>query len=115
LYDGGETINDELGDRPIVIEFKSHYSDVSDQTAIILGDYKLIHYLSTGEYELYDLSTDPDERWNLAAEDGERREELAALLAGIIRDHQGGFYAEPPSPLEAQRVQEELRALGYIQ
>jgi arylsulfatase len=111
---GGETIRD-LGSRPIVIEFNSHYPDVSDQAAIVLGNLKLVRNLASGEVELYDLAADPAERRNVATTDVERRDRLAALLDAILREHQGGFYARAPSPLETMRVQEELRALGYIQ
>jgi arylsulfatase A-like enzyme len=113
--DGGATVRDDLGDRPIVLEFNSHYPDVSDHTAILLGNYKLIRNLATDEYELYDLTTDPLERRDLAEVDEELRSRLAALLEDIVRDHQDGFYSGAPSRLEAQRVQDELRALGYIQ
>jgi arylsulfatase len=111
---GGETIRD-LGSRPVVIEFNSHYPDVNDHAAIVLGRAKLIRNLANGAQELYDLASDPAERRNLADADPERRDRLAALLDGIIREHQNGFYSGTPSPVEAMRVQEELRALGYIQ
>ncbi|MGH2570995.1 MAG: sulfatase-like hydrolase/transferase, partial [bacterium] len=111
---GGETIRD-LGNRPIVIEFNSHYPDVNDQAALVLGNAKLVRDLVSGELQLYDLAGDPGERRNLATADPERRDRLAALLEGIIREHQSGFYSGAPSPLETLRVREELRALGYIQ
>jgi len=112
---GGATVRHEIGDRPIVLEFNSHYPDVGDQAGVLLGNTKLIRHLASGNQELYDLTTDPDEHMDLADREAERRDRLAALLDAILREHEGGFYSRSPSPLEAQRVQEELRALGYIQ
>jgi arylsulfatase len=110
---GGETLHTAMGVRPIVLEFNSHYPGISDQTALVLEGHKLIHFLETGAYELYDLANDPEERRNLAETEPARREELTRLMEGIIRDHHEGLFAEV-NPLEAERVREELRALGYV-
>ena len=60
---------------------------------------------------LYDLGTDPNEEQPLPVEGaGARLEtELASLLAGMARAPRG------PVPTRTPKLQERLRALGYVQ
>ena len=44
------------------------------------GDWKLIEWFEDGSLELFDLSDDPGERKNLAAEKQEKAQELRAKL-----------------------------------
>ena len=65
-----------------------------------------------GTLELFLLDTDPSELANLAAQDGERAAELAALLEEWIERH------PVPAPGSATEVSQEqierLRELGYV-
>jgi hypothetical protein len=71
--------------------------------------HKLIRR-TAGATELYDLVSDPLEQHNLAAERPEVVERLDAELQDIISmPHTSGADLEVPAEL-----QEELRALGYI-
>jgi arylsulfatase A-like enzyme len=49
--------------------------------AVRMGDWKGIHYVDTGLFELYDLKSDPGERRNVATEHPAVVEELLALMA----------------------------------
>lgn len=44
------------------------------------GNYKLMHYFDTDEYELYDLSKDPNEQHNLATKKPEIKEKMAKTM-----------------------------------
>ena len=55
-----------------------HRQDPS--SAVIEGDWKLVHRIVTGQYELFDLEADPEEENDLAAEHPERVKHLARML-----------------------------------
>jgi hypothetical protein len=46
---------------------------------------KLIHKISEGTVELYDLAKDPTEQTDLAPEDDARKARLQHLLSGYLR------------------------------
>ncbi len=76
------------------------------------GDWKYIEAPLEQTRELYDLSTDPDERVNLLA----RRPELASELAGRLeawRSGQEGLALGPVQEADDEEL-ERLRALGYV-
>jgi arylsulfatase A-like enzyme len=76
------------------------------------GDWKYIEAPLEQTRELYDLSTDPDERVNLLA----RRPKLADELAGRLetwRDGQEGLALGPVQEADDEEL-ERLRALGYV-
>ena len=54
---------------------------------VVLGDYKLVDYPGQGE-ELYDLTVDPHERQELAAEEPETVERLRAWLPPLAGESQ---------------------------
>ena len=55
-------------------------SQTYPQSAIRLGDWKLVHFYEGDRDELYRLSTDPSEKSDLAANEPARRRELRARL-----------------------------------
>ncbi|MYF70460.1 MAG: DUF4976 domain-containing protein [Proteobacteria bacterium] len=57
-----------------------HYQTGTPQSAIRLGDYKLIKYYEGNKTALFDLSNDVRERNNLAVQMPEKAAELEALL-----------------------------------
>ena len=57
-----------------------HYQVGSPQSAIRVGDYKLIKYFEGNRTALFDLSTDVGERHNLAMQMPEKAAELEARL-----------------------------------
>jgi arylsulfatase A-like enzyme len=85
----GETVHPVAGESllPVLEESSTArerplFFQWSGGRAVIDGQWKLVSWAgkkgSEAEWELYDLSTDKTETRNLAAEQGERRDELAA-------------------------------------
>ncbi len=82
-----------------------------DKHAIRRGRWKYIEAKDEDSYELYDLTSDPGEKRNLAAEDGERKAELAKALHTWLATPAAGTTTQSMSPDAARR----LEALGYVQ
>ena len=54
--------DESLDERPLTWYYPHHHgSGHRPSAAIRLGNWKLIHYLASGESELYDLAVDPGE------------------------------------------------------
>jgi len=69
-------------------------------------------YIAAPEPELYDLSSDPGELTNLAREEPERVEKLAAELIAIEQNAAGPFDVSPSKP-DPQTLR-MLRSMGYV-
>jgi len=71
----------ELAERPIFWHYP-HYSNQGAKpgAAIRLGNLKLIEFFEENSVELYDLSADPGEQYNLTGEMPGKAEELLTLL-----------------------------------
>lgn len=85
--------------------------------SLIDGDYKLISRLKTGERELYDLSSDPEERVNLAERNRARTSRMHQQLTGILQTNRrlaADFSAATDvESLTASEI-EKLKSLGYF-
>jgi len=83
---------------------------------IVTRGFKLIENQNTGALELYDLSSDPGERRDLAQSRPELVEELRGELA-LLETELGrlgnSLRSSAPAPLDPQTL-ERLRAMGYI-
>jgi arylsulfatase A-like enzyme len=78
--------------------------------ALRRGNWKLVVHRGSGERELYDLASDPQERVNLAASQPERVAALARELeAALATERQG-----PVLPQLGQAERAQLQALGYM-
>ena len=77
----------------------------SDLASAVDGRY---HYVRAPRAELYDTTTDPRERTNLAAE----RASTVSALGGWLDRAAAGSVVAPPATADAD-VRERLRALGY--
>ena len=77
--------------------------------ALEQDDYKLIWSAFGDTYELYDLSRDPGELRNLAAEEPERVARMADAL-----DDQVSFWRIPEAVELSAEALERLRTLGYV-
>lgn len=64
------------------------------QSAIIEGDWKLVHYYETGKNELYNLKEDIHERHDLSQEAG--YEKLVREMASKLSDHLRHYHANMP-------------------
>ena len=56
-------------------------------SAVIVGDYKLIHWWEDGTLELFNLADDLEEEKNLASAMPDKASELAGLLDGYLAAH----------------------------
>jgi hypothetical protein len=77
----------------------------------VRGDLKLIVDLESGKVELFDLSTDPDERTDLSDSRPEEVETLRRLVEGFGAER----VREEREPLElTDEERARLKALGYL-
>ena len=63
-----------------------HYQGDTPHSAVVQGDYKLIHWYEDDTRRLYDLSRDPGERRDLAGTMPEKAKALQDLLDRYLRD-----------------------------
>ncbi len=73
--------------RPEFVVHFPHYDKdpLGPASAILLGSQKLIRFYETGSQRLFDLSTDPSERVDLAAQQPERVAELSKRLDDYLK------------------------------
>ncbi|MHC4066986.1 MAG: sulfatase [Planctomycetota bacterium] len=90
-----------------------------DGVAAYDGDVKYIRWLDSGVEELYDLTEDPQERWNLARS----RADLLRRGRKLVQAHQEqqsslakelGIGPDPAEIEHDAETLEELRSLGYV-
>lgn len=74
--------------------------------------YKFI-WKSTGEHELYDLQTDPQENQNLINKETDIAAQLQAQLENWMREHEN-HQLEKREAVFDEALSERLRALGYV-
>lgn len=63
-----------------------HGKGTKPQTAILLGDYKLMKFWETGETQLFNLTKDIGETTDLSAKMPEKAKELEARMAKYLKD-----------------------------
>jgi arylsulfatase A-like enzyme len=89
--------------------------------AVILGQWKLIHYMGALHYpympplhdELYDVVSDPAERTNLAAQQPAVVQQLQALIATALARHGGRVTpGTPGEPIQESAVLPQTAANG---
>jgi arylsulfatase A-like enzyme len=73
-----------LPPRPVFAELLPAPSWKHEAKMMVNGNDKIIYRVSEGQWELYDLATDPEERRNRARAPGTRRQELEGHLARWI-------------------------------
>ena len=81
--------------------------------AVTDGRLKLVLDVASGDYQLFDLSHDPLERTNLAPERPEDFRKLRRALLTWLRAEEGEDLGKG-SVNDAERLEQELRALGYL-
>lgn len=75
--------NKSIDRQPVVWYYpleKPHFLGGRSSEAVIEGDYKLIHFLDKGEWELYDLKTDEGETVNLIDDVPNKARRMGNLL-----------------------------------
>lgn len=84
----------------------------AEQKVLVTWPFKLIVHQKTGQRELYDLSKDPYEQSDLAAQEGE----LVAALERELNDRLANpeSDADRESTAISEETEEELRSLGYL-
>lgn len=75
-------------DRPLVWHFPNNWGPkgpgIGPSSAVRLGDWKLIYYHDSQRYELFNLAEDLGEQTNLAEQEADVRDRLAAELARYL-------------------------------
>jgi arylsulfatase A-like enzyme len=111
--DVGEAASVRSEVRYVVLNRSNPQSEKSAfKYALIRDRYKLIKDFETKRFELYDLSEDPGERRNLAAERPELLREMVVELGRT--QHRGASATVAPSSELDPRDAKMLRDLGYI-
>ena len=78
--------------RPILFHFPHNWvphapgNIYSPQSALVCGDFKLIHFAETNRYELYNLKDDISERHDLSQEQPAKLQEMINLLNATLKD-----------------------------
>lgn len=104
---GVSLLADEDALRPIFLETQR----LRRLRGVVRGDLKLIVDLESGKVELFDLSTDPDERTDLSDSRPEEVETLRRLVEGFGAER----VREGREPLElTDEERARLKALGYL-
>lgn len=90
-------------DREVIFWHYPHYGNQGGTpgAAVRQGDFKLIEYFEDKPSELYNLSTDPSEKTNLADSNPEKVKELSALIKEMYKETDAKF----PSPNPAFKKQ----------
>jgi hypothetical protein len=76
----------------IIHHYTCHYHPPI--SSIIIGDYKLMRHLNTGEMKLFNIKTDYSEQENLAGTMPERVESMDAIRVNYVKDVDGGTTAQ---------------------
>ncbi len=85
----------------------------SDLISVRLGPWKLIKNAADGTRSLFDLSSDPRELFDVAAENPERVRELEAMLAAWQSDLPVAPGDQTPAEF-TEKQKRQLRSLGYL-
>jgi hypothetical protein len=83
----------------IIHHYTCHYHPPI--SSIIIGDYKLMRHLNTGETRLFNIRTDYSEQENLAASMPERVESMDAIRSEYVKEVDGGTTAQVREALYA--------------
>jgi arylsulfatase A-like enzyme len=86
----------------------------TEMKAVVVDHFKLVRDELRGEFALYDLAADPEERVNLAAARPELVSRLARVLAERATALRAGARPGGTRSLSAQET-EQLRELGYLE
>jgi len=98
--------------RPIFLSSRYQEERTRLHYAVRSGDWKLLSH--GGRFELFDLSRDPGEQVDRSAEQPAHARALRRLLSRWY-DRASEERPRPvPASLPSQRIQDELRNLGYI-
>jgi arylsulfatase A-like enzyme len=80
--------DESRGDRPLIWHFPNNWGPkgpgIGPSSAIRLGDWKLIYYHQSQQYELFNLAEDLEEQTNLVEQQPEVRDRLAGELAKYL-------------------------------
>jgi arylsulfatase A-like enzyme len=85
------------------------------QYAVQTAGFKLIESKVPPFTDLYDLSADPGEQHDVAAQFPDKVKELGALLADYVADKGAKPSAAPPPAAIDNATRQRLKALGYLQ
>ncbi len=116
-WQGTDLASPIAADRPLFAE-EDHEGNVL--SAVQVGDWKLLRAnpgnpRHLAPEELYDLSSDPREKKNLAAADAARVAGLGGSLAEMAKVAAGAAVEKGADVQMDDATRERLRALGYVQ
>lgn len=83
----------------------------NSSSAVMEGDWKLVHQIVSNKYELFDLQTDPWEENNIVTENPEKFEELKRVLEKHLQSS-GAQRMRPNSEWDSTRSQGKIWNYG---
>ena len=92
VFEEGNTGTVERAAPGIIHHYTCHYHPPI--SSIVIGDYKLMKHLVSGEYKLFNIQKDYAEESNLAAQMPEKVASMDAIREQYIKDVDGGQIAE---------------------
>jgi arylsulfatase A-like enzyme len=86
-----------IPERPLIWHYPHYGNQGGEPSGVIrLGDWKLIHYYEDGREELYNLSTDQEEKHNVAGKYPERVSQLSDKLFTMLHEMGAHFPLKDP-------------------
>ena len=92
VFEKGNTGTGERAAPGIIHHYTCHYHPPI--SSIVIGDYKLMKHLVSGEYKLFNIQKDYGEENNLAAQMPEKVASMDAIREQYIKDVDGGQITE---------------------
>ena len=91
-------------------------SEEGELVSLNSGEYKLIWDKKNNTHELYHLSSDPEEKNNIAEKDEEKLREAQAQLKDILQPpKERPFHYKPKKLKLDEELLARLRGLGYVE
>jgi len=102
----------EPAKRPIQVGFKIYGEP---ESGLYFEHYKYIHSMRRGHELLFDLASDPGERFSVAASLPDVTERARALARAVGRERARRSAREPDGPIQVdEETRRRLRSIGYL-
>jgi arylsulfatase A len=84
-----------LPGRPMYFHYPHYYETTTPVSAVMHGDWKLLHYYEDDRQELYNLQTDPAETKDLAGQEKARKQQMLEQLKKWLASVKAQYPTKP--------------------